>query len=88
MHEPRSRRRGQMLAWPLMLLTGCATGQMPLQQSDAKAPPLPVEASQPAPQALCLPTCSEGLRRLLDSLLQPQTNAAQQAMPASGPMKL
>jgi hypothetical protein len=35
----------------------------------ATVPPLPSEARQPKTPELCSPTCSEGLRKRLESLL-------------------
>lgn len=61
----------------VMLLTACSVALKPSQPSaptppvipPPQAPALPQEARQPATPALCSPNCSEGLRRLLESLL-------------------
>ena len=70
-------QRKLMLLVPALLLTSCAVGPKP---SPPNAPPtvtkppeipaLPKEARQPATPELCSPTCSAGLRRRLESLLQ------------------
>ena len=66
-----------MLLVPALLLTSCGLVPKP---SPPNAPPtvtkppeipaLPQEARQPATPELCSPTCSAGLRRRLESLLQ------------------
>ena len=61
----------------VMLLTACSVVSKPSQPSapippviqPAQIPALPPEARQPQTPALCSPSCSEGLRKLLDSLL-------------------
>lgn len=61
----------------VMLLTACSVVSKPSQPSapippviqPAQTPALPPEARQPPTPALCSPNCSEGLRKLLDSLL-------------------
>lgn len=64
---------GLMLLPLVMLLTAC---ESTLPRLPDKVPPLPPVARQePAPQA-CLPTCSDGWRRLVESLLPKQTEPA------------
>ena len=61
----------------VMLLTACSVALKPSQPSAStppvipppQAPALPLEARQPATPVLCSANCSEGLRRLLESLL-------------------
>ena len=58
-----------------LLVMGCACVQPPPPQPPVvvpppEVPPLPQSARQPAAPPLCSPTCSDGLKRLLDSLLR------------------
>lgn len=56
-----------------LLVTGCATAPQPLPPlviDPPSIPPLPLQARQPPAPAICLPTCSDGLTRLRDSLLR------------------
>ena len=46
-------------------------------------PALPVQARQPKPPPICLPTCSAGLTRLRMELLDSLTSPPPQAKPAS-----
>ncbi len=73
-------------AWTLLplaaLLTACG-GTLPRLPSSV--PPLPPAARQePAPE-ICLPTCSDGWKRLVESLLPKQTETEQPAKPANAP---
>lgn len=73
--------------WTLLplaaLLTACGATSPRLPVS---VPPLPPAARQePAPET-CLPTCSDGWRRLVESLLPRPTEPEQPAPRASGPM--
>jgi len=69
------------LALLALLLTGCAA-RLPVPASSS-VPPLPEEAKQPPTPSFCRPSCSAGLKPLLNSL----TNAAQPEKPASSPTK-
>lgn len=74
---------GLMLPLLAMLCSGCASvlpKQVPVV---VQRLPLPAQARQPEPEQICVPTCSAGLAKLLDELLQPQTSAAPPASPAS-----
>lgn len=74
---------------PLLLLltlcAGCAFDSPRIVQSPRL--PLPQEARQPKPDPMCVPSCSEGLERLLDGLLPLPTNGGGLAQPASGSVK-
>ena len=67
-----------LLSVPVMLLTACSVVPKPLPPNvpippviqPAQIPALPPEARQPKTPELCSPTCSEGLRKLLENLLQ------------------
>ena len=62
-----------LLAVLLLPLMGCASApplSSPLVIAPPAIPALHLQARQPPPPALCLPTCSDGLRTLLDSLLR------------------
>lgn len=76
-------------AWTLLplaaLLTACGATSPRLPVS---VPPLPPVARQEPAQETCLPTCSDGWRRLVESLLPKQTAPAPPALPASGPTML
>lgn len=77
------------MSLPTLPLLGCLDASTPLQPSvvpPPRIPPLPQVARQPKTPELCLPTCSAGLTRLRDSLLQSPKSAASQALPASAPM--
>jgi hypothetical protein len=74
-------------AWTLLplavLLTACGATSPRLPSS---VPPLPPAARQePAPET-CLPTCSDGWRRLVESLLPRPTEPEPPGLPASAPM--
>ena len=77
MHRPKPALLPLMLLAPVMLLTACNGVPKPLPPSapippaiqPAQAPVLPAEAKQPPTPELCSPSCSEGLRRRLQSLL-------------------
>jgi hypothetical protein len=63
-----------MLVALLLLLTGCASTPQTLPPVAPPAiPPLPSEARQPPPPEVCLPTCSQGLMRLREQLLNTPT---------------
>jgi hypothetical protein len=66
----------RMLPVLAALLTSCASAPMPWAPSaspsamkPAEIPPLPSQARQPVTRELCSPTCSDGLRRRLESWL-------------------
>ena len=65
------------------LLTACASTS---RVSPDSAPPLPPIARQEPPPEICLPTCSAGWRRLVESLLPKPTGLEQPERPASAPM--
>lgn len=80
--------RPLLLLLPLvMLASACAPLKPDSAQASASArapvPPLPLEARQPTPPSVCLPTCSEGLTRLRTELLNSLTQAAVPGSPAS-----
>ena len=59
----------------VMLLTSCGVVPKPSPPSAVvikppQIPPLPQEAKQPPTPELCSPTCSDGLRRRLESWLR------------------
>ena len=88
----KSVQRKLMLLVPVLLLTSCASAPKlsppnapPLVTKPPEIPALPQEARQPATPELCSPTCSAGLRRRLESLLQSLTRAVRPARPASEP---
>jgi hypothetical protein len=72
---PRTESALRRLTLPLLavLLTACsAVPKSSLPSAPippATVPPLPSEARQPKTPELCSPTCSEGLRKRLESLL-------------------
>ena len=73
----KSVQRRLMLLVPALLLTSCASGPkasppnaLPTATKPPEVPALPQEARQPPTPELCSPTCSAGLRRRLESLLQ------------------
>lgn len=80
-----STARSMMLLCAALLLTACASPPPllpPVMLPEAQIPPLPPQARQPVPPAICLPTCSAGLARLLDQLastLMPPTLPANSA---------
>ena len=67
-----------LLFVPVTLLTACSVVPkssppnvpIPPVIQPAQIPALPPEAQQPKTPELCSPTCSEGLRKLLENLLQ------------------
>lgn len=77
MPKPKPVLQPLMLLVPAMLLTACNGVPKPLPPNapippviqPAQTPPLPAEAKQPPTPELCSPSCSEGLRRRLQSLL-------------------
>ena len=73
MPKPRSALQLLTLLVPAVLLTACSAVPKSLPPSapipSATVPPLPLEARQPKTPELCSPTCSEGLRKRLESLL-------------------
>lgn len=75
-----------LIVLPLLVM-GCASAPQPLPPlvvAPPAIPPLPQEARQPQALAICLPTCSDGLARLLEALLLPLMPAGPQALPVSG----
>lgn len=77
-HRKRLRRLPLMLLPLMTLLAGCAH-ESPSYHADPPAVPvLPVEARQPTPPAICLPTCSAGLMRLREELLNLPIEVEQQ----------
>lgn len=86
MHKSRSTRRGGMLLLLGLLLSGCGTVSKPLPPPvvrPAAIPPLPIQAKQPAPPEICLPTCSAGLTRLRERLQRLPMPHGQPAKPAN-----
>lgn len=70
-----------------LLLTACGSdGPLVRPPVPPKIPALPAQARQPDPPAICRPTCSDGLARLLSSSLNSPTPAVQPASPASASM--
>lgn len=66
-----------MLLVPALLLTSCAVvpkpsppNAPPIVTKPPELPVLPQEARQPPTPELCSPTCSDGLRRRLESWLR------------------
>ena len=77
-HRKRLRQLPLMLLPLMTLLAGCAH-ESPSYHADPPAVPvLPVEARQPIPPAICLPSCSAGLMRLRGELLSLPIEAEQQ----------
>ena len=77
-HKNKLLRLPLMLLPLMTLLAGCAH-ELPSYHADPPAVPvLPVEARQPTPPAICLPTCSAGLMRLREELLSLPIEAEQQ----------
>ncbi len=73
---------------PLLLLTLCAgcAHESPRVVQPPRLP-LPQEARQPKVDPMCVPSCSAGLVKLLDSLQPSPTNGEGPAQPASGSAK-
>lgn len=87
MNTKRSSRRPKLL---LVLLTaqllGCASGSPKLPPQPVPPPridPLPTQARQPQRPPICTPTCSDGLTRLYEQLLDSLTTPPLPAPPAS-----
>lgn len=87
--KPNRNWRARVLM-PMLLLTlasGCAHNSAPplpaAVVAPAAIPALPVQARQPTPPAICLPTCSAGLMRLRMELLDMLMKPEQQVKPAS-----
>ena len=77
-HRKRLRQLPLMLLPLMALLAGCAH-ELPSYHADPPAVPvLPMEARQPTPPAICLPSCSVGLMRLREELLNLPIEAEQQ----------
>ncbi len=77
-HRKRSPLLPLMLLPLMTLLAGCAH-ESPNYHADPPAVPvLPVEARQPTPPAICLPSCSAGLMRLREELLNLPIEAERQ----------
>jgi hypothetical protein len=77
MHRPKHALPPLTLLALVTLLTACSVAPKSLPPSapippviqPPQTPPLPAEARQPPTPALCSPSCSEGLRKRLQSLL-------------------
>lgn len=66
-----------LAALSLLLLAGCFQASAPLTVP-VPIPPLQPAARQPTPDPLCVPTCLEGLGRLLSELqLKPAATGLQ-----------
>ena len=80
---PNSTVRSAMPLLLALLLGACAS-QPPLtrQAPPALIPPLPDIARQPKPPSECLPTCSDGLLKELQSWPITLTEPARPAKPA------
>ncbi len=77
-HKTRSLWLPLMLLPLMTLLAGCAH-ESPSYHADPPAVPvLPVEARQPNPPEICLPSCSAGLMRLREELLNLPIEAERQ----------
>ncbi len=77
-HRKRLQRLPLMLLPLMTLLAGCAH-ESPSYHADPPAVPvLPMEARQPTPPEICLPSCSAGLMRLREELLSLPIEAEQQ----------
>lgn len=72
--------RAPMLLLLTALLTACASTSPAWR---ASVPPLPPSARQEPSPALCLPSCSAGWKRLVESLQQTPTAPASPASSAS-----
>ena len=68
-------RRKAMLLGLVMLCSACSNDTQRLNSEPASAvmPSLPSSARQQKPAPECVPSCSAGLERLLDSMLLPPT---------------
>lgn len=77
--------RVPMLSALALLLASCGHTPQALPPVPAPAiPPLPSTAQQPEVPEWCLPTCSEGLRRMLESLLPKPTSEGPPGQSAPG----
>lgn len=84
--QPKRYAAPALMLLPLVVLLTACGGTLPVLPSNV--PPLPPAARQePAPET-CSPTCSDGWRRLVESLLPRPTEPEQPARPASGPTML
>ncbi len=77
-HKTRSPRLLLMLLPLMTLLSGCAHESPCYHAGPPAVPVLPVEARQPTPPAICLPSCSAGLMRLREELLNLPIEAERQ----------
>ena len=77
-HKTRLQRLPLMLLPLMTLLAGCAHESPSYHAAPPVVPVLPVEARQPTPPAICLPSCSAGLMRLREELLNLPIEAEQQ----------
>ena len=68
-HKKKSLRLPLMLLPLMTLLAGCAHESPSYHAAPPAVPVLPMEAIQPTPPAICLPSCSAGLMRLREELL-------------------
>lgn len=90
MTRKNKRTRSLLLLLPLvMLASACAPlkpdSAQPSASGRAPVPSLPQAARQPTPPSECLPTCSDGLTKLRNELLDSLTKAASPVSPASAP---
>lgn len=83
---PRSRPALLALTLPmlLMLLSACSSTPKALPVPAPLIPPLSPAARQPDVPAWCLPTCSAGWKRMVESLLPRPTGVESPGLPASG----
>lgn len=68
----RLKRKGWLGIWltAMLLLAGCAKDSTIYQDASVQIPALPQSARQPELPPECLPTCTQGLMRLRESMLQ------------------
>lgn len=86
MPKPFSRTSSAIALLSALLSTGCATPSAPTGAGPVVVVPprlpLPPEARPPSRPEVCTPTCSAGLRRLLDELASSLTAATPPPPPA------
>ena len=68
----RLKRKGWLGIWlaAMLLLAGCGKPSTIYQDASVQIPALPQSARQPELPPECLPTCTQGLMRLRESMLQ------------------
>lgn len=76
-----------LLALPLLSACSSVPVRLPPEPPPVPLPPLPAAARQPTPPPTCLPTCSAGASRSLESWLSSPTAPTSPARPASAPIK-